>query len=165
MCGDCCGRRPRGDSTAGAVTPVRRSGGCTKTALAVVAVAAAAVVAFLEGTTGGVSYVSDGWFHECAKWDAEGGRLLVSTFLGGGLAELCVEAVGKGKEEERVVLFDPDAAGRVALGIAIDDPRQRLLVIYADRMPWFAYELGSWRRLFYTRLDGPGTKNGVALLF
>ncbi|KAG8063665.1 hypothetical protein GUJ93_ZPchr0003g17768 [Zizania palustris] len=161
MCGDCCGRRRPDASAAGAA---RRSGGCARTTLAVVAVAVAAVVAVLEGTAAGVSYMGDGWFHECAKWDAEGGRLLVSTFLGGGVAELRAEAAGKGKGkgEERVVLVDPDASGRVALGLAIDEPRRRLLVVYADRMPRFgysavaAYDLGSWRRHFYTRLDGPG---------
>ncbi|KAF0915434.1 hypothetical protein E2562_036284, partial [Oryza meyeriana var. granulata] len=164
MCGDCCGRRPRGAGEAGAAARGGRSRGCAGTALALVALAAAVVVAVLEGTAGGVSYVGDGWLHECAKWDAEGQRLLVSNFFGAGVSELRAETAGKGKEkeEERVVLADPDAAGRVALGLAIDEPRQRLLVVYADRMPRFgysavaAYELASWRRLFLTRLDGPG---------
>jgi hypothetical protein len=126
--------------------------------LAVLALVASAVIAFLEGTAGGVSYAGEGWFHECAKWDAEGARFLASTFLGGGVAEVR----GDGGEE-RVVVADPDVAGRVALGLVVDAPRRRVLVAYADRPPRFgyaalgAYELGSWRRLFLTRLDAPGT--------
>lgn len=129
--------------------------------LAVLALAVSAVIAFLESTAGGVSYAGDGWMHECAKWDAEGGRFLASTLFGAGVAE-----VRPGEAQERVVLADPDAAGRVALGLAIDAPRRRLLVVYADRLPRFgyaalgAYELGSWRRLFLTRLDVPGASLG-----
>uniref|UniRef100_A0A0E0CZI6 Uncharacterized protein n=1 Tax=Oryza meridionalis TaxID=40149 RepID=A0A0E0CZI6_9ORYZ len=163
MCGDCCGRGAGGAAEAGAAgAGGGRKRGCAGTALALVALAAAAAVAVLEGTAGGVSYVGDGWLHECAKWDADGRRLLVSNFFGAGVSELRAEAKGKEKEEERVVLADPDVAGRVALGLAVDAPRGRLLIVYADRMPRFgysavaAYDLASWRRLFLTRLDGPG---------
>ncbi|KAF8683895.1 hypothetical protein HU200_044839 [Digitaria exilis] len=157
MCGGCC-RRQRGPDGA----PVGGGGrrGCCGTVLAVVALAAAAAVAFLESTAGGVSYAGEGWMHECAKWDAEGGRFLASTFFGAGVAE--VRTGGEEAAEERVVLADPDAAGRVALGFAVDAPRRRLLLVYSDRMPRYgyaalgAYELGSWRRLFLTRLDVPG---------
>ncbi|CAL4914063.1 unnamed protein product [Urochloa decumbens] len=151
MCGGCCRRQPGPDGS-----PAGRRGFCGP-ALAVLALAAAAAVAFLEGTAGGVSYAGGGWMHECAKWDAEGGRFLASTFFGAGVAE-----VRGGEAEERAVLADPDAAGRVALGLAVDAPRRRLLLVYADRPPRFgyaavgAYELGSWRRLFLTRLDVPG---------
>ncbi|CAL4939068.1 unnamed protein product [Urochloa decumbens] len=151
MCGGCCRRQPGPDGS-----PARRRGFCGPV-LAVLALAAAAAVAFLEGTAGGVSYAGGGWMHECAKWDAEGGRFLASTFFGASVAE-----VRGGEAEERVVLADPDAAGRVALGLAVDAPRRRLLLVYADRFPRFgyaavgAYELGSWRRLFLTRLDVPG---------
>ncbi|KAL6649803.1 hypothetical protein ACP70R_014027 [Stipagrostis hirtigluma subsp. patula] len=153
MCGGCRrrGRGPDGRPTGGG------GRGCCGALLAIVALAAAAAVAFLEGTAGGVAYAGDRWFHECAKWDAEGGRFLVSTFFGAGVAE-----VRAGEGEERVVVADPDAAGRVALGLVVDAPRRRLLVVYADRPPRFgyaalgAYELGSWRRLFLTRLDAPG---------
>ncbi|CAN6289671.1 unnamed protein product [Urochloa humidicola] len=153
MCGGCC-RRQRGPDG----TPAGRRGFCGP-ALAVLALAAAAAVAFLEGTAGGVSYAGEGWTRECTKWDAEGGRFLASTFFGAGVAEVRVRA---GEAEERVVLADPDAAGRIALGLSIDAPRRRLLLVYADRLPRFgyaalgAYELGSWRRLFLTRLDVPG---------
>jgi len=130
--------------------------------LTVLALAVSAAVAFLESTAGGVSYAGDGWLHECAKWDAEGGRFLASTFFGGGVAE-----VRAGEAEERVVVADPDAAGRVALGLAIDAPRRRLLLVYAHRPPLRfgyaalgAYDLGSWRRLFLTRLDVPGGSLG-----
>jgi hypothetical protein len=131
--------------------------------LAVLALAASAVVAFLEGTAGGVTYAGDSWFHECAKWDDEGARFLASTFFGGGVAEVRGDGAGGAWGKERVVVADPDVAGRVALGLVVDAPRRRVLVVYADRPPRFgyaalgAYELGSWRRLFLTRLDAPGT--------
>ena len=152
MCGGCC-RRQSGPGG-------RRRGWCGPF-LAVVALAVSAAVAFLEGTAGGVSYAGDGWLRECAKWDAEGGRFLASTIFGASVAE-----VRGGEAEERVVLADPDAAGRVTLGLAVDAPRRRLLLVYADRLPRMgyaalgAYELGSWRRLFLTRLDVPGASPG-----
>ena len=89
-------------------------------------------------------------------------RLLVSNFFGAGVSELRTKTKGKEKEEERVVLADPDVAVRVALGLTVDAPRGRLLIVYAYRIPRFgysavaAYELTSWCRLFLTRLDGPG---------
>lgn len=152
MCGGCC-RRQRGPD--GTPVGVRRRG--CGTVLAVLALAVAAAVAFLESTAGGVTYTGDGWMHECTKWDADGGRFLASTMFGGGVAE-----VRAGEAEERVVVADPDVAGRVAVGLAIDAPRRRLLLVYADRPPRSgyaalgAYDLGSWRRLFLTRLDVPG---------
>lgn len=158
MCGG--RRRRRGGSDATAGEP--GGGGFCAPALAFLALAAAAAVAFLEGTAGGVAYAGDGWFHECAKWDAEGGRFLVSTFFGAGVAEVRVGAGGEEALAERVVVADPEVTGRVALGLAVDAPRQRILVAYADRPPSFgyaavgAYDLRSGRRLFLARLDGPG---------
>uniref|UniRef100_A0A0E0GYV1 Uncharacterized protein n=1 Tax=Oryza nivara TaxID=4536 RepID=A0A0E0GYV1_ORYNI len=62
-------------------------------ALTVVALAATAVVTVLKGTAG--------W---CAKWDAEGRRLLVSNFFDVGVSKLyAAGTAGKEKEEERVV--------------------------------------------------------------
>ncbi|KAK3151415.1 hypothetical protein QOZ80_3AG0245580 [Eleusine coracana subsp. coracana] len=154
MCGGCCRRQRGPDEKARG----RRCG----SVLAVLALVASAVVAFLEGTAGGVSYAGEGWFHECAKWDAEGARFLASTFFGGGVAEVRVSGDGGAWGDEQVVVADPDVKGRVSLGLAVDAPRRRVLVVYADRPPRFgyaalgAYELGSWRRLFLTRLDAPG---------
>jgi hypothetical protein len=160
-----CGRGRRRHGGSDAATAGSGGRGFCGTALAVVALAAAAAVAFLESsTTGGVAYAGEGWLHECAKWDAEGGRFLVSTFFGAGVAEV---RVGAGAMEERVVVADPEVAGRVALGLAVDAPRRRVLVAYADRPPRFgyaavgAYELGSGRRIFLARLDGPGTSSPV----
>jgi hypothetical protein len=155
MCGGCRRRQCGPDGT-----PDGGRRGCG-TVIAVLALAAAAAVAFLESAAGGISYAGDGWLHECAKWDAEGGRFLASTFFGGGVAEVRA-GEGEGEAEERVVVADPVATGRVALGLAVDAPRRRLLLVYADRPPRLgyaalgAYDLGSWRRLFLTRLDVPG---------
>ncbi|KAF0915433.1 hypothetical protein E2562_036284 [Oryza meyeriana var. granulata] len=158
MCGGCCRRRRPAGASSGA------GGGRGTAALAVAALAAAAVVAFLEGTARGVSYVSDGWFHDSVRWDAEGGRFLVTTMTDGRVVEVRGggAGAGEGKEEARVVVADHGAAGRTATGLALDAARRRLLVVYTDLTPWFgyaavgAYELGSWRRLFLARLDGPG---------
>lgn len=156
MCGGCC--RRRGGAGAG-------GGGRGTASLAVAALAAAAVVAFLEGTARGVSYVGDGWFHDGVRWDAEGGRFLVTTMTDGRVVEVPGgggAGAGEGKVEARVVVADPGAAGRSATGLTLDAPRRRLLVVYTDLAPWFgyaavaAYELGSWRRLFLVRLDRPG---------
>uniref|UniRef100_A0A0D3FHK9 SMP-30/Gluconolactonase/LRE-like region domain-containing protein n=1 Tax=Oryza barthii TaxID=65489 RepID=A0A0D3FHK9_9ORYZ len=100
----------------------------------------------------------------CSDLTGDGFHPTISVGPGsrGGGALLRAEAKGKEKEEERVVLADPDVAGRVALGLTVDAPRGRLLIVYADRLPRFAYsavaayDLASWRRLFLTRLDGPG---------
>uniref|UniRef100_A0A0D9VT75 SMP-30/Gluconolactonase/LRE-like region domain-containing protein n=1 Tax=Leersia perrieri TaxID=77586 RepID=A0A0D9VT75_9ORYZ len=162
MCGG-CRRRRRG---APGASPGAGWGGGT-TALTVATLAAAAVVAFLEGTARGVTYVSDGWFHDGVWWDAEGGRFLVTTMTDGRVVEVrggggAGAGAGEGKEEARVVVADPGAAGRTATGLALDAKRRRLLVAYTELAPWFgyaavaAYELGSWRRLFLVRLDEPG---------
>jgi hypothetical protein len=159
MCGGCCRRCQSGPVGS---ARVGRRRGCGPV-LAALALAASAVVAFLEGTAGGVTYAGDGWFHECAKWDDEGARFLASTFFGGGVAEVHGDGAGGAWGEERVVVADPEVAGRVALGLVVDAPRRRVLVVYADRPPRFGYaalggyELGSWRRLFLTRLDATGT--------
>ena len=109
MCGG--RRRRRGGSDATAGEP--GGWGFCAPALAFLALAAAAAVAFLEGTAGGVAYAGDGWFHECAKWDAEGGRFLVSTFFGAGVAEVRVGAGGEEALAERVVVADPEVTGKI----------------------------------------------------
>uniref|UniRef100_A0A0E0BB18 SMP-30/Gluconolactonase/LRE-like region domain-containing protein n=1 Tax=Oryza glumipatula TaxID=40148 RepID=A0A0E0BB18_9ORYZ len=161
MCGDCCGASAGGAAEARAAgAGGGRKRGCVGTALALVALAAAAAVAVLEGTAGGVSYVGDGWLHECAK-TLTGGACSCPTSL----APACPSSAPKRKGT------DPDVAGRVALGLTVDAPRGRLLIVYTDRIPRFgysavaAYELTSWRRLFLTRLDGPAAKKRQIIKF
>jgi hypothetical protein len=67
--------------------------------LAVLALAASAVIAFLEGTAGGVSYAGEGWFHECAKWDAVPGVHLPRRRRGGGARGRRRGAGGRGGED------------------------------------------------------------------
>jgi hypothetical protein len=83
-------------------------------------------------------------------------KFLVSTFFGGGLAE--VSPIGG---EERVVVQDPAVAGNMSIGISIDRIRKRALVVYSDAIRYRygaigAYQLGTWDRLFLTQLTRPG---------
>lgn len=117
-----------------------------------------------KSTGGSVEYRSLGWIRECAQWDDEGRRFLVSTFFGGGVSEVPVppeRAGGAALMEERAVLQDADVRGNGSVGILLDRRRGRLLVTYADLLghryaALGAYDLASWRRLFLTQLSGPG---------
>lgn len=101
-----------------------------------VMLAATAVVSILEGTAGGVSY---------------GGVCQVGCR---GLAAACVKflrcwcvrasrASGRRGRRRRSGLYpaclSSNAARRIALRFTIDAPSKRLVVVYADRMPWFGY--------------------------
>ncbi|WOL15986.1 hypothetical protein Cni_G24768 [Canna indica] len=128
-----------------------------------------AFIVSLERSAAGFTYQSKDWVHECTKWDADGRRFLASTFLGGGVVDLTAsdpDAVG-GALTERIVVSDPDAAGNVSLGIAIDRKRSRLLVAYTNFRGYrsssvAAYDLGSFERLFFTGLSGPDDEDSFA---
>ncbi|MQL77644.1 hypothetical protein Taro_010051 [Colocasia esculenta] len=113
-------------------------------------------------------YRSLGWVRECAKWDDDGRRFLVSTFFGGGVSEVVpVGGGGPAALEERPVLQDADVRGNGSVGILLDRRRGRLLVTYADLLgnryaALGAYDLASWRRLFLTQLSGPGDEPCMA---
>ncbi|KAK9161736.1 hypothetical protein Syun_008077 [Stephania yunnanensis] len=115
-------------------------------------------------------YKSNGWFRESCKWDEENRRFLVSYFEGG-VGEVSVSGDRRSERvlEERTVLIDADvASGNSSLGIVIDRPRNRLLVVYGD-VVWnrFAalgcYDLDTWRRLFLTTLTPRPGDNEKAL--
>lgn len=114
-------------------------------------------------------YHSKGWLRETAKWDDLNRRFLVSC-LEGGVAEIRVpddhhdDAVVL---EEITAVKDADLAGNASMGITIDRPRNRLLVVMADLIGnryggLVAYDLSSWRRLFLTHLSGPGDEKSFA---
>ncbi|KAF3322679.1 SMP-30/Gluconolaconase/LRE-like region [Carex littledalei] len=116
----------------------------------------------LEQSTKSISYQSRHWSHECAKWDPLSEKFLVSTFSGGGLAEVAPTG-----GEERVVVQDLAVAGNFSVGINIDRVRRRALVVYSDGIRGRygaigAYRIGSWDQLFLTHLTRPGDKPSFA---
>lgn len=132
------------------------------------AVPAAILLSLERATPPGDSfrYRSGGLGRESVKWDDVGRRFLVS-FMEGGLGEIRVSADGGGSPaelEEIAVVRDLDVAGNASLGLAIDRPRNRVLVVIADLFghrysALAAYDLATWKRIFLTRLNGPGEKS------
>jgi len=66
------------------------------------------------------------------------------------------------------VVKEPNLAGNASLGIAIDTPRNRVLVVNADAIgnrygALAAYDLSSWNRLFLTQLSGPSKLFSLSL--
>ncbi|CAA6669144.1 unnamed protein product [Spirodela intermedia] len=131
---------------------------CSPGSLAVFLILSAVPLALLS-----VEYRSLGWVRECAKWDDEGRRFLVSTFLDGGVSEVVLP--------NSAAAPDPAVAGNGSVGITLDRPRGRLLVAYADLRggrygALGAYDLSSRQRLFLTQLsggDGPSLADDVAV--
>ncbi|XP_072998192.1 uncharacterized protein [Typha latifolia] len=159
MADDCCGCCRR----RGATTSTFPS--CATVFLLISAIPVALIVS-LELTSPAFAYRSGGWLRECVKWDPVTSRFFVSTFFGGGVAEIA-EPRGTAVAEERVVLKDPDVAGNSSLGIAVDQVRRRLLVVYADALGFrysavAAYDMESWVRIFLTRLSGPSDETSYA---
>ncbi|MQM19589.1 hypothetical protein Taro_052594 [Colocasia esculenta] len=144
---------------------------CFRTLLAVLVLASAAPLAVLVAlertklSTHTFEYPSRGsWVRECAKWDDQARRFLVSTFFDGGVAQISVpdgSVDGAAPPlEERPAVQDAELAGNASAGILVDRPRERLLVVYSDIFGnryggLGAYDLVTWRRLFLTHLSGP----------
>ncbi|XP_022934387.1 uncharacterized protein LOC111441575 [Cucurbita moschata] len=113
-------------------------------------------------------YHSTSLFRECAKWDDLGRRFLVG-FMDGGVGQVSVpdnhspDAV----LEEVPVVKDAELQGNASLGIFVDRPRNRLLVVAADLLGnkysgLAAYDLSSWKRQFLTHLSGPNDEKSFA---
>ncbi|XP_031250374.1 uncharacterized protein LOC116108258 [Pistacia vera] len=113
-------------------------------------------------------YHSSGFMRECAKWDQSHRRFLVS-FLGGGVGQVSVprDYLPQTVLNEVTVVKDVDLAGNASLGIVLDHPRNRLLVVVSDLF-WnkysalAAYDLSTWKRLFLTQLSGPSDEKSLA---
>lgn len=106
-------------------------------------------------------YHSSSFFRECAKWDDSGRRFIVS-FLDGGIGQVAVpDDYPPGTVLEEVTLVkDLELTGNGSLGLVLDRPRNRLLVVAADVFgnkysAVAAYDLSTWNRLFLTQLSGP----------
>ncbi|XWS31823.1 hypothetical protein CRYUN_Cryun23aG0109400 [Craigia yunnanensis] len=113
-------------------------------------------------------YHSAGFFRESAKWDDQGHRFLVS-FLEGGVGEIHVpnDYTPDVVLKEVTVVKDFDLTGNASLGITVDRPRNRLLVVVADVLrnrysALAAYDLSTWKRLFLTQLSGPSDEKSFA---
>lgn len=110
-------------------------------------------------------YHSNSWLRECATWDDLNRRFIVS-YMEGGVGEVKVYDdvnVNHGGIilDEITTVKDADLAGNASLGITIDRPRNRLLVVVSDLIGnrysgLAAYDLSSWNRLFLTHLTQPG---------
>ncbi|KAG6415259.1 hypothetical protein SASPL_122665 [Salvia splendens] len=111
------------------------------------------------------SYASKSWLRECAKWDDLNRRFIVS-FFEGGVGVVPVKDDGA-MQDEITVVGDAGPGKNSTLGIAIDRPRNRLLVAIADVQgnkysAVAAYDLTTWNRLFHTQLGGPGGEKTFA---
>ncbi|XP_021280749.1 uncharacterized protein LOC110414016 [Herrania umbratica] len=113
-------------------------------------------------------YHSAGFFRECAKWDDQGSRFLVS-FLEGGVGAIHVPEDDSPDLvlNEVTVVKDFDLTGNASLGITVDRPRNRLLVVVADLLgnrysALVAYDLSTWKRLFLAQLSGPSKYNHLS---
>ncbi|MBA0877540.1 hypothetical protein Goshw_005443 [Gossypium schwendimanii] len=113
-------------------------------------------------------YHSSGFFRESAKWDDQSRSFLV-TFLEGGVGEIHVPQnyTRDVVLNEVTVVKDSDLTGNASLGLALDRPRNRLLVAVADMFgnrysALAAYDLSTWKRLFLTKLSGSGDEKSLA---
>ncbi|KAH9786768.1 SGL domain-containing protein [Citrus sinensis] len=113
-------------------------------------------------------YHSSSFFRECAKWDDSGRRFIVS-FLDGGIGQVAVpDDYPPGTVLEEVTLVkDLELTGNGSLGLVLDRPRNRLLVVAADVFgnkysAVAAYDLSTWNRLFLTQLSGPSDGKSCA---
>ncbi|OVA16775.1 hypothetical protein BVC80_1543g230 [Macleaya cordata] len=69
--------------------------------------------------------------------------------------------------EAKSVIKESELAGNASLGMVIDRPRNRLLVVSVDFLGNLysavaAYDLTTWNRLFLTQLSGPGDGKAMA---
>ncbi|KAF2304782.1 hypothetical protein GH714_037945 [Hevea brasiliensis] len=119
-------------------------------------------------TTHVFHYHSSGFFRECAKWDDLNRRFIVS-FLDGGVGEIHVpdDYSPDSVLQEVTVVKDVDVAGNSSLGIVVDRPRNRVLVVIADVLGnkyngLASYDLSTWERLFLTVLSGPNDEKSFA---
>lgn len=128
-----------------------------------------AIIISLESATPSSHYYqfhSTGWFRESSKWDEVKRRFIVSFTDGGGLGVVNVPDDHNPNDnvvlEEIPVVKNTDAVGNGTCGLFIDRPRNRVVVAIADVFgntysAVAAYDMDSWKRLFFTQLSSSGT--------
>ncbi|KVI12549.1 uncharacterized protein LOC112507711 isoform X2 [Cynara cardunculus var. scolymus] len=111
---------------------------------------------------------STGWFRESSKWDQVNSRFIVSFTDGGGLGVVRVPEDHNPDLvlEEIPVVKNTDAVGNGTCGVFIDRPRNRVVVAIADVFgntysAVAAYDMDSWKRLFFTHL--PSSEDGKSM--
>ncbi|CAH1434178.1 unnamed protein product [Lactuca virosa] len=138
-----------------------------------------AIIISLESATPSSHYYqfhSTGWFRESSKWDEVKRRFIVSFTDGGGLGVVHVPDDHNPNDnvvlEEIPVVKNTDAVGNGTCGLFIDRPRNRVVVAIADVFgntysAVAAYDMDSWKRLFFTQLsssaDGKSFADDVAV--
>lgn len=126
-----------------------------------------AIIISLESsppTTHYYQFHSTGWFRESSKWDQVNKRFIVSFTDTGGLGVVHVPDDHNDPNvvlEEIRVLENVDAVGNGTCGVFIDGDRNRVVVAIADVFgnrysAVAAYDLDSWKRLFFTQLSLSG---------
>lgn len=121
-----------------------------------------------QPTTHVYHYDSSGWFRECSKWDSQHRRFIVSFFEGGiGHVSLPENESESSPLEEITAVKEARLAGNSSLGIGIDYPRNRVVVVNADVFgnrysEVVAYDLSTWNRLFLTQLSGLNDEKSFA---
>ncbi|KAI3679551.1 hypothetical protein L2E82_51214 [Cichorium intybus] len=122
-----------------------------------------AIIISLESATPTTHYYqfhSTGWFRESSKWDEVKRRFVVSFTDSGGLGVVHVPDDHNPDVvlEEIPVVKNTDAVGNGTCGVFIDRPRNRVVVAIADVFgntysAVAAYDMDSWKRLFFTQLS------------
>ncbi|XP_076905461.1 uncharacterized protein LOC143561220 [Bidens hawaiensis] len=131
-----------------------------------------AIIISLESTTPTTHHYhfhSTGWFRESSKWDQINHRFIVSFTDTGGLGVVHVPHDHKHNTvlEEIRVVENTDAVGNGTCGVYIDGARNRVVVAIADVFgnkfsAVAAYDLSSWKRLFFTQLSSSGGAKSFA---
>ncbi|KAJ1397914.1 Six-bladed beta-propeller, TolB-like [Sesbania bispinosa] len=91
-----------------------------------------------------------------------------STHHSRGIGQISVPKKGAEEVLEEVrVVKETHLTGNASLGLAIDRPRNRILVVNADVLgnrygALTAYDLSTWNRLFLTQLNGPSDEKSFA---
>ncbi|KAI3773205.1 hypothetical protein L6452_04409 [Arctium lappa] len=122
-----------------------------------------AIIISLESSAPTAHYYqfhSSGWFRESSKWDEDNRRFIVSFTDGGGLGVVNVPEDDNPSLvlEEIPVVKNTEAVGNGSCGVFIDRPRKRVVVAIADVFGHSysavaAYDMDSWKRLFFTQLS------------
>ncbi|KAI3741748.1 hypothetical protein L1987_59422 [Smallanthus sonchifolius] len=125
-----------------------------------------AIIISLESATPTTHYYqfhSTGWVRESSKWDEVNRRFIVSFSDTGGLGVVHVPDDHNPSVvlEEIPVVRNTDAVGNGTCGVFIDRPRNRVVVAITDVFgntysAVAAYDLDSWKQLFFTQLSSSG---------